>query len=329
MLVEDDNSLREIYQARLMAEGYETVAAKDGEEALALVGKEKPDLIILDIMMPKISGFDTLDILRSTPATKYTKVIMMSALSQAEDKTRAEKLGADKYLVKSQVTLEDIVKTVKEVLESEETKAEDLSAPGAPTTVGGDTPAAVPTDDNVSVDNSAVPPPTVSTSDATSSNNQDLSNVEAEVNKNAESTDEEVKTINNEESNDMNQDNTTPNPTPDATPAPDATTPATDAVPTTEPTAVPSTDDSQVSSDPSPLTDAPATDASAPASDAAPADGATSDPSVGGTKVVDPISNPDAQKSRLQELLDAEDSKGSAPATDSGSSDQTPPPPAA
>jgi CheY-like chemotaxis protein len=118
MLVEDDNSLREIYQARLMAEGYQTVTAKDGEEALALVGQEKPDLIILDVMMPKISGFDTLDILRSTPATQSTKVIIMSALSQAEDKTRAEKLGANKYLVKSQVTLEDIVKSVKEVLAS-------------------------------------------------------------------------------------------------------------------------------------------------------------------------------------------------------------------
>jgi len=120
MLVEDDNSLREIYQARLSAEGYQTVTAKDGEEALSLVGTEKPDLIILDIMMPKISGFDTLDILRSTPATQSTKVIMMSALSQAEDKTRAEKLGANKYLVKSQVTLEDIVKTVKDVLASDD-----------------------------------------------------------------------------------------------------------------------------------------------------------------------------------------------------------------
>ena len=64
MLVEDDNNLREIYGARLLAEGYEIVSAKDGEEALALAVKEKPDLIISDIMMPKISGFDMLDILR-------------------------------------------------------------------------------------------------------------------------------------------------------------------------------------------------------------------------------------------------------------------------
>ncbi len=117
MLVEDDNNLREIYEARLLAEGYEIIAAHDGEEALALAVKEKPDLIISDVMMPKISGFDMLDILRSTPETKDTKVIMMTALGQAEDKSRADKLGADRYLVKSQVTLEDVAKIAREVLE--------------------------------------------------------------------------------------------------------------------------------------------------------------------------------------------------------------------
>lgn len=123
MLVEDDNNLREIYEARLLAEGYEIVSAKDGEEALAMAVKEKPDLIIADVMMPKISGFDMLDILRSTPETKNTKVIMMTALSQAEDKTRADKLGADRYLVKSQVTLEDVAKVAREVLGTEESAA--------------------------------------------------------------------------------------------------------------------------------------------------------------------------------------------------------------
>ncbi len=116
MLVEDDNNLREIYEARLLAEGYEIVSARDGEEALALAVKEKPDLIISDVMMPKISGFDMLDILRSTAETKETKVIMMTALSQAEDKARADKLGADRYLVKSQVTLEDVAKVARDVL---------------------------------------------------------------------------------------------------------------------------------------------------------------------------------------------------------------------
>ncbi len=119
MLVEDDNNLREIYEARLLAEGYDIVSAPDGEAALAMAVKEKPDLIISDVMMPKISGFDMLDILRSTPETKNTKVIMMTALSAAEDKSRAERLGADRYLVKSQVTLEDVAKVAREVLDGE------------------------------------------------------------------------------------------------------------------------------------------------------------------------------------------------------------------
>ena len=119
MLVEDDNNLRAIYGDRLMAEGYEIVSARDGEEALAMAVKEKPNLIISDVMMPKISGFDMLDILRTTPETKDVKVIMMTALSQAEDKERADKLGADKYLVKSQVTLEDVARVVHEVLGDE------------------------------------------------------------------------------------------------------------------------------------------------------------------------------------------------------------------
>lgn len=128
MLVEDDNNLREIYEARLLAEGYEIVSAQDGEEALTLAVKEKPDLIIADVMMPKISGFDMLDILRSTPQTKDTKVIMMTALSQSQEQERAKKLGADRYLIKSQVTLEDVARVAKEVLEGKPEAASDKAA---------------------------------------------------------------------------------------------------------------------------------------------------------------------------------------------------------
>jgi DNA-binding response OmpR family regulator len=116
LLVEDDFSLRDIYSARLQADGHNVVTASDGEEALAVAMREHPELIILDVMMPKISGFDVLDILRSTPETKTTKVIMMTALSQDADRQRGEALGVNKYLVKSQVTLEDVMSSVKEVL---------------------------------------------------------------------------------------------------------------------------------------------------------------------------------------------------------------------
>ena len=116
LLVEDDKSLREIYGVRLLAEGYDIVSAGDGEEALAMAIKDRPDLIVSDVMMPKISGFDMLDILRSTTETKNIKVIMMTALSSEDQRQRGVALGADRYLVKSQVGIEDVVRTVHEVL---------------------------------------------------------------------------------------------------------------------------------------------------------------------------------------------------------------------
>jgi len=116
MLVEDDKSLREIYGVRLSAEGYEIISAGDGEEALAMAVKEKPDLILSDVMMPKISGFDMLDIIRATPETKDLKIIMMTALSSEDQRARGESLGANKYLVKSQVGIEDVVRAVHEVI---------------------------------------------------------------------------------------------------------------------------------------------------------------------------------------------------------------------
>jgi len=116
LLVEDDVALRDIYSARFTAENYDVVTASDGEMALTQAVKEKPDLIILDVMMPKISGFDVLDILRATPETKDTKVIMMTALSQTSDVDKGKSLGADEYLVKSEVTLTDVIDKAKEVL---------------------------------------------------------------------------------------------------------------------------------------------------------------------------------------------------------------------
>ncbi|MFI5270521.1 MAG: response regulator [Candidatus Saccharimonadales bacterium] len=142
LLVEDDNNLREIYEARLQAEGYTIVSAKDGEEALVVAKAESPDLIISDIMMPKISGFEMLDILRNTDNLKNVPVIMLTALGQNDDQQRADKLGADRYLVKSQVTLEDIVRVTHELLA--DAPAEDDSAPPAPATSAPVPPPAPP-----------------------------------------------------------------------------------------------------------------------------------------------------------------------------------------
>lgn len=144
MVVEDDASLREIYSIRITAEGYDVVSAGDGEEALAMAVREKPDLILSDVMMPKISGFDMLDILRSTPETASIKVIMMTALSAEDQRQRGERLGADRYLVKSQVGIEDVVNAIHEVLGDKPTAAPATSAPVAAPAPTTPAPAPVP-----------------------------------------------------------------------------------------------------------------------------------------------------------------------------------------
>lgn len=113
LLVEDDTTLAEVYRSRLELEGFETKTVYNGEEALSAIQEFKPDLVLLDAMMPKISGFDVLDIIRNTPATANTRVIMLTALSQPKDKERAENLGVDEYLVKSQVVIGDVIARVK------------------------------------------------------------------------------------------------------------------------------------------------------------------------------------------------------------------------
>lgn len=113
LLVEDDDGLANVYQMRLEAEGFTVKRVPNGEDALAAAVELKPDLIVLDVMMPKVSGFDVLDILRNTPETANVKVVMLTALSQETDKEKAEKLGADDYLVKSQVVIADVVDRIK------------------------------------------------------------------------------------------------------------------------------------------------------------------------------------------------------------------------
>lgn len=113
LLVEDDEALAQVYKSRLDIEGFDTKGVFNGEEALSAAMDFKPDLILLDAMMPKISGFDVLDILRNTPETANIRVIMLTALSQPKDKERAESLGVNDYLVKSQVVIGDVIERVK------------------------------------------------------------------------------------------------------------------------------------------------------------------------------------------------------------------------
>lgn len=113
LLVEDDDALASVYITRLQAENFEIRRVNNGEDALATALTFKPDLVLLDVMMPKVSGFDVLDILRNTPETGNLKIIMLTALSQQSDKDRAEALGVDDYLVKSQVVIADVVERIR------------------------------------------------------------------------------------------------------------------------------------------------------------------------------------------------------------------------
>lgn len=113
LLVEDDDAIANVYLMRLQAEGFDVRRVNNGEDALATALSYHPDLVLLDVMMPQVSGFDVLDILRNTPETANLKIVMLTALSQESDRERAESLGVDDYLVKSQVVIADVVERIK------------------------------------------------------------------------------------------------------------------------------------------------------------------------------------------------------------------------
>jgi hypothetical protein len=116
LIVEDDDNLAGVYEVRLNSESYKIDRVGNGEDALATAIDFKPDLILLDIMMPKVSGFDVLDILKNTPETAHIKIIMLTAMGQDSDKKRAMELGADDYLVKSQVLIADVLERIRKQL---------------------------------------------------------------------------------------------------------------------------------------------------------------------------------------------------------------------
>lgn len=118
LLVEDDDALANVYLIRLQAENFDVLRVANGEEALATALKYHPDLVLLDVMMPKVSGFDVLDILRNTPETSHVKVMMLTALGQESDIERAKALGVNDYLVKSQVVIADVVERIRHQLET-------------------------------------------------------------------------------------------------------------------------------------------------------------------------------------------------------------------
>lgn len=118
LLVEDDNFLRSICSQKLVKEGFTVYEALDGEMALAEIEKIKPDIILLDIILPAIDGFEVLGKIRANPSKKIanTPIIMLSNLGQDDDIKKAMSMGANDYLVKAHFTIEEIISKVKKVL---------------------------------------------------------------------------------------------------------------------------------------------------------------------------------------------------------------------
>ena len=113
-LIEDDVTIKEMYKMKLEMEGYSVVCANDGEKALEVIKKENPDLILLDILMPKKDGFEVLKELKNSQdsGVKSIPVVMLTNLSNREDIAEAEKLGAADYLVKARVTPNEVANKV-------------------------------------------------------------------------------------------------------------------------------------------------------------------------------------------------------------------------
>lgn len=116
LVAEDDKFLANAYRVKLTGAGHEVTLASDGEETLKQLKKNKPDLLILDIIMPKIDGFSVLEQIKNDSTLKSIPVIIASNLGQAEDITKAKELGATDYIIKADLTLEDLVQHINRIL---------------------------------------------------------------------------------------------------------------------------------------------------------------------------------------------------------------------
>jgi CheY-like chemotaxis protein len=114
LIVEDDELMLRMYQKLLAYVGFEILVAKDGEEGLKLAQQEKPTLVVLDIMMPKVNGLDVLRTLKEDPKTKDIPVVLLTNISDDAVLTDAFRLGATGYLIKSQIANSELIDEVKQ-----------------------------------------------------------------------------------------------------------------------------------------------------------------------------------------------------------------------
>lgn len=116
LIVEDDRFLSEMYATKLTASGFEVETAEDGQEALAKVKEQKPDLILLDIVLPKMDGFEFLRSFKKDPASEKILVVILTNLGQKEEVDKGLKLGANDYIIKAHFTPTEVVAKVKKLL---------------------------------------------------------------------------------------------------------------------------------------------------------------------------------------------------------------------
>lgn len=116
LLVEDDQFLSTLLKKRLQKEGFNVLHAEDVKSALELAQSEKPDLMLLDIILPDESGFDVMEKMAADPRYKKMPIIIISNLGQDADIEKGRKLGAVEYLVKAQVTIDEIIEKIKQYL---------------------------------------------------------------------------------------------------------------------------------------------------------------------------------------------------------------------
>jgi len=116
LIVEDDPLMQRMYQKIFSLENYDVITADNGEDALLKIREVKPTIILLDVMMPKLNGFQVLEKLKSDPDTKKIPVIMLTNLAGAQDAEIALEKGAVKYIVKSEHDPKSIVNMVKEII---------------------------------------------------------------------------------------------------------------------------------------------------------------------------------------------------------------------
>lgn len=120
IFIEDEPALQHALTVVLNDAGYQVVSALDGEIGLGLIKKEKPDLVLLDLILPKMDGFQVLEMIRKDPETAKLPVIILSNLEENSDINRALELGATTYLLKTNYRLEEVVEKVAGVLHTQE-----------------------------------------------------------------------------------------------------------------------------------------------------------------------------------------------------------------